>query len=180
MKNIKSSFWAVVILMLSANFSYAATGTEIEARVDHQLENFKMEEWGAEDILKQAKGVLVFPSLWKAGIGLGGEYGEGVLRIGGKTVDYYSVGGISFGFQLGIQKQALILAFMDEKALKDFQYSDGWEIGLDASVALIAVGLDGSLDSVTYNEPVLAFVVDQKGLMYNLNIEGYKISKIKK
>lgn len=173
-------FLAVICTCLISQNSYAASGAEIEVRVDHQLENFKMNEWGAEDILKQAKGVLVFPGTWKAGIGLGGQYGEGALRIEGKTVDYYSVGGISFGFQLGVQKQAIVLAFMDEKALKDFQYSDGWEIGLDASVALITVGLDGSLDSVTYNEPILAFVVDQKGLMYNLNIEGYKISRIKK
>ncbi len=126
---------------------------------------------------ENAEGVLVFPSVIKAGIGFGGEYGEGALRIKGKTVDYYSTVAASIGFQLGAQSKTVILMFMTEKALKKFRDSKGWEVGVDASVALIEVGAGGSLDTTNLKQPILGFIVGQKGLMYNLTLEGSKMTK---
>ena len=85
--------------------------------------------------------MLVFPAVFKAGIGLGGEYGEGALRVKGKTVDYYSTAAASLGLQLGAQKKAIIILFMQKEALEKFQNSSGWKAGVDASVALVTVGL---------------------------------------
>jgi len=81
---------------------------------------------------------------------------------------------------LGGQKKTIIMLFMDKKALKDFQNSDGWKVGADASVALVTIGADGSIDTSKTNQPIVAFVFDQKGLMYNLTLEGAKVSKIKR
>ena len=116
----------------------------------------------------------------KAGFGIGGEYGEGALRSYGKTVGYYSIGAASIGFQLGVQKKDVILIFMQDQALKHFQDSEGWKVGVDGSVAVVKVGAGGAIDSETLKKPILAFIVGQKGLMYNLTLEGSKITKLKR
>jgi len=165
-------------MLLAANVSYAKSALEIDASVDTALKHFDEEVFSAKDMLDQAKGVLVFPKVWKAGFGLGGEYGTGALRINGKTVSYYNTIGGSFGFQLGVQAKSIYLLFMEQSALDDFQASDGWKVGVDGSVALITLGADGSVDTTKTNQPILAFVMNQKGLMYNLTLEGSKFNKI--
>lgn len=157
----------------------AETAGQLDANVDASLANFQ-KVGGATDVLTKAAGVLIFPSVFKAGIGIGGEYGEGALRVAGKTVDYYSTAAASIGFQLGGQKKTIIMAFMDKDALEKFRASSGWKIGGDISVAVITVGAGGSIDTAKLNQPIVAFVLDQKGLMYNLTLEGSKLTKINK
>lgn len=158
----------------------AASAKEIDIKVNAALEKFKNEVGGAKEFLKEAKGVLVFPSVIKAGFGIGGEYGEGALRISGKTVDYYSTAAASIGFQLGAQAKTVILVFLEDKALKEFRNSSGWEIGVDGSVALVTLGAGGSIDTTNIKEPVVGFVFGNKGLMYNLSLEGSKITKLQR
>ena len=170
------------ILMGTALFSYvsyAKSAREINASIDTALERFQREVFAGKNMLAKAKGVLVFPKVIKGGIILGGEYGTGALRIKGKTVDYYSVIGGSYGFQLGGQVRTLFLIFMEDSALRDFRSSSGWKAGVDGSVALVTVGADGSVDTTKTNQPIIAFVLGQKGLMYNLTLEGSKFNKIK-
>jgi len=157
----------------------ASTARKIDADVDASLKHFA-DVKGAEEVIKRAKGILVFPKVFKAGFGIGGEYGEGALRIKGKTVDYYNTAAASIGFQFGAQKKTIIIVFIQKEALKKFRESSGWKIGVDASVAVIAIGAGGAIDTASINEPILAFVFDQKGLMYNITLEGAKITKIKK
>ncbi len=160
--------------------SYAASAKEINIRVDEALEQFGKEVSGGKEFLKNAKGVLVFPKVIKAGFGIGGEYGEGAMRIGGKTVDYYSTAAASIGFQLGAQSKKVILVFMQDNALKQFRESSGWEAGVDGSVALVELGTGGSLDTTNIKDPIVGFVFGNKGLMYNLTLEGSKFTKIVK
>lgn len=168
------------ISMLSAPLSFAKSAREIDASVETALERFNAEVTGAKALLKQAKGVLILPKVIKAGIGLGGEYGEGALRINGKTVDYYNTIGASLGFQLGGQVKSIYLLFMEDEALRSFRDSDGWKAGVDGSVALIKIGIDGSVDTTQTNQPIVGFVLGQKGLMYNLTLEGSKFNRLKK
>lgn len=173
---------AVFILtafVISDTAALTITAKDIDDGVNIALKKFEQIN-GAKDVLKRAKGVLIFPSVFKGGFFIGGEYGEGALRIKGKSVAYYSTAAASIGFQLGGQKKTIIIAFMTNEALKQFQESEGWKIGADASVAVIAVGVGGSIDSASYNQPIIAFVLDQKGLMYNITLEGAKISKLVK
>ena len=165
---------------LAVPASYAKSAAEINASVDTALGRFEREVAGAKGLLKDAKGVLVFPKVIKGGIGIGGEYGEGALRINGKTVDFYNTISGSIGFQLGAQVKSIYLLFMQDQALKNFQYGEGWEVGVDGSVALVVVGADGAIDTTKTNQPILGFVLGQKGLMYNLTLEGSKFNKIKK
>src|SRR3989339_1184906 len=170
----------VTLGFVSAGISHAKTAKEIDASVDASLERFHKEVKGAEEFLKSAKGVLVLPGVIKGGLIIGGEYGEGALRIDGKTVDYYSTSAASIGFQLGGQKKDIILVFMQEDALKKFRENSGWKVGVDGSVALVTLGAGASIDTTKINEPIVGFVFGQKGLMYNLTLEGSKFSKLKK
>ncbi len=179
-KVILSVLFAVcAVLLFSAHEAKAVSAESIDAGVVRSLGMLK-DISGGEAVLKKSAGALVFPAVFKAGIGIGGEYGEGALVIDGKTVDYYSTAAASIGFQLGGQKKTIIMLFMDKKALEDFQNSDGWKVGADASVTVVAIGADGSIDTSKTNQPIVAFVFDQKGLMYNLTLEGAKVSKIKR
>jgi lipid-binding SYLF domain-containing protein len=154
------------------------TDKAIDVAVDVTLEQFKKDIKGGDEFLKNAKGVLVFPSDFKAGLGIGGEYGEGALRIGGKTVDYYSTAAASIGFQLGMQTKRIIIVFMQDGALKKFRESKGWEAGIDGSIALVELGAGGTIDTTTIKDPILGFVFGNKGLMFNLTLEGSKYTKI--
>jgi lipid-binding SYLF domain-containing protein len=152
----------------------------INIEVDEALKSFSSKVQGGKEFLKNSKGILVFPSIAKAGFVVGGEYGEGALRVKGKTVDYYSTVAASIGFQIGAQSKTLILVFMEQTALDSFRKSEGWEVGVDGSVALVSVGAGGSVDTTNLKDPIVAFVFDQKGLMVNLTLEGSKFTKIKK
>ena len=189
MCNIKTDTWRLRLCAVIAFFLlslaptprvFAASVDEIEVGVNDAMVRFKKEIKGADVFLGKAKGVLVFPNVYKAGIGIGGEYGEGALRIGGKTVDYYSTIAASFGFQLGAQARTVILIFTKDDALKSFRNSDGWKAGVDGSVALITLGVGDALDTINVADPIVGFVFGQKGLMYNLTLEGSKFTKIKK
>ena len=173
----------LVVLLLSLvvpSMMFAKSAEAIDIGVRDALEIFKTQK-GATSLLNQAYGVLVFPEVYKVGVGLGGEYGEGALLKGKKTVEYYSTASASVGWQLGGQKKTVIYLFMTKEAYEKFVDGDGWKAGVDASVAVIAVGVGASVDTnYTADKPVMAFILDQKGLMYNLSLEGTKISRIKR
>lgn len=175
--------WAILglaLLALRPAAGIAATAAEIDIKVDATLKQFVESVDGAQVFLDNAKGVLVFPSIFRVGFVFGGQYGEGALRIGGRTVDYYNTVGGSFGFQLGAQTQSLILVFMEELALNQFRGSQGWEVGVDGSVALVELGASASVTTISAKDPIVAFVFDNKGLMYNLTLEGSKFTKLNK
>jgi lipid-binding SYLF domain-containing protein len=180
--NIKALAAPAVLLLALAGAGNlgAATAKEIDAKVDAALERFAKEVKGSGELLRKAQGVLVLAGVVKAGIGIGGEYGEGALRIGGQTVDYYSIASGSIGFQFGAQKKDIIMIFLESSALAKFRASSGWKAGVDGSVVLIDIGAGGSIDTDNVKAPIVGFVVGQKGLMYNLTLEGSKISRLKK
>jgi len=171
-------FFLVSVILPS--MALAAAAREIDVSVNVALERFEKEVNGGREFLQSAKGVLVFPHVIKAGIGVGGEYGEGALRIEGKTVDYYNTVSASIGFQLGAQVKSILLVFMTGESLRKFRNSPGWEVGVDGSVALVKIGAGGSIDTTTIKEPIVAFVFGQKGLMYNLTLEGSKFTRLDK
>jgi lipid-binding SYLF domain-containing protein len=156
----------------------ASTAKEIDAKVDAALDRLRAQIPGSQSVLEQAKGVLVFAGVIKAGLVIAGEGGEGALRIGGKTQGYYSIFSGSIGFQAGGQKRDIILVFLDADALKKFQANEGWKVGADGTVTLIDTGATGMIDSATLKQPVIGFVVGQKGLMAGISLDGSKISKL--
>jgi len=168
----------LLTLVLFSVSLQAKSAVQIDTEANQTLKVFTKTIKGADALLEKAKGVLIFPAVIKAGIGIGGEYGEGVLRVNGKSIQYYSTAAASIGFQLGAQKKSIVILFLTDKALKDFMNKDGWEVGVDGSVALVKVGLNADISTTTLNKPVVGFVFGTKGLMYNLTLEGSKFTKI--
>ena len=168
------------LLLVSATVASAASTVEIDARVREALANFRQQTSAGAELAKKATGVLVFPNVIKAGIGVGGEFGEGALVVNGKTVAYYNIAAASLGFQLGAQERSQIILFMTDKVLAQFRKSDGWKAGVDGSVALATLGAGDAIDTETAKKPIIGFIFSGKGLMYNLTFEGSKITRVKK
>jgi len=179
--------WSVGVFLLTALISVflaapslAKTAKEIDASVDVAIKRFYQQVAGADEFVKASKGMLVMPNVVKGAFIIGGEYGEGALRIGGKTVDYYNTISGSFGLQIGGQSKDIILLFMTEEALKKFRASNGWETGIDGNVALISVGAGGRADTTTLKDPIVGFVFDAKGLIADVSLKGAKFTKVEK
>jgi lipid-binding SYLF domain-containing protein len=177
----RTGMLACLLLLTAAplQIASAATPAEVDARVNAALERLHKEVKGSDAITKKAAGVLVFPGVIKAGFVIGGEGGQGALRIGGKTRGYYNIVSASVGFQAGAQKRDIIMAFMDAGSLKKFENSDGWKVGADGSVVLINIGAGDTLDISKIKEPVVGFVVGQSGLMAGVSLDGSKITREK-
>jgi lipid-binding SYLF domain-containing protein len=169
---------ALALSVTSFEAAMAMTAAEIDTAVNEAVRRCHAEVKGCKTADAKALGILVFPSVQKAGLVVGGSYGEGALRVGGKTVGYYSTSAASIGLQAGYQDRSEILMFMSKEALDDFQASSGWEVGGNASVAVIDDGLANEIDTVSAEKPVIAFIFGQEGLMADLSLEGAKISKI--
>lgn len=165
-------------MILLSSYTMAEPPEVINAKADAALVQFKKEVKGGEEFLSRVKGYIIFPSVIKGGFIVGGEYGEGVLRINGEAKDYYSIASGSVGFQMGVQKTSYIIAFASESALNNFTKSSGWEAGVDGSIAVAKWGVGKDIGSISFEKPIYAFVFGAKGLMYNLNIEGTKFTKI--
>lgn len=169
-----------ILLLAFATAALAASAEEIDAEVREALQNFQKQTSAGHELSNKAAGMLVFPSVVKAGIGIGGEYGEGALLVGGKTVAYYNIAAASIGLQLGAQARSQIVLFMTEISLANFRKSKGWKAGVDGSVALATLGAGGAIDTETAKKPIIGFIFSNKGLMYNLTFEGSKITRIEK
>ena len=158
--------------------SYAKSKGEINAEVKAAMDRFKKQVKGGTEYLKGAKGVLVMPNITKAGFVVGGKYGQGALRVGSKTVNYYSLAEGSVGWQIGAEKYDMVILFMTDAVLKKFSSSENWEAGVDAEVTLIDVGAKASVETLRSQHPIAAFVFDQKGLMGGVSIKGAKFTRI--
>lgn len=173
------SLLATVLFAVALTAS-AASKTEIDADVRAAVANFNKQTPAGRELAQKAAGMLVFPNVIKAGVGIGGEFGEGSLLIKGKPVAYYNIAAASVGFQLGAQARSQVVLFMTEKALADFRKSEGWKAGVDGSVALATLGAGGAIDTETAKRPIIGFIFSNKGLMYNLTFEGSKITRVDK
>jgi lipid-binding SYLF domain-containing protein len=155
-----------------------AAGPETSHAASATLNQFFYQVPYSRQLANRALAVLVFPTIVKAGFGIGGEYGEGELQIRGRHAGYYNIASASIGFQFGAQARSVIIMFMTPGALDQFQRTDGFKVGIDGSIAIITIGAGGAIDTNSVTKPVIGFIFDQKGLMYNLTLEGSKISRI--
>jgi lipid-binding SYLF domain-containing protein len=156
----------------------ATKRASIDAGVDAALASLYSQASGSRELVQKASGVLVFPSVVSAGFVVGGSYGQGALRVGGKSAGYYSTAAGSVGLLAGAESKSMYILFMTPEALAKFQSSNGWTAGVDASVTLINVGADASGTTATATQPVIGYVLTKGGLMANLSLDGTKISRL--
>jgi lipid-binding SYLF domain-containing protein len=169
-----------ILALAVASSASAKTAAEIDAGVKAARDQCATQIPGCEEAAEKASGMLVFPEVTKAAVGVGGSYGEGALIVDDKTAGYYSAASASIGLQLGAQKSTQIIMFMTKEALDKFRDSSGWEAGANAQVAMIDEGKAANMNSVMADNPVIAFIFGQKGLMGDLSVQGSKITKLER
>jgi lipid-binding SYLF domain-containing protein len=163
---------------LQSTSAFAASAREIDREVDQSLRTLYATQPKARDLAKRATAILVFPRIVKAGLIIGGQGGNGALRVNGKTVGYYNIAAASFGLQAGAQRFSYALFFMNDAAVSYLSKSDGWSIGSGPSVVVVDKGVAASLTSTTLSQDVYAFPFGQRGLMAGIGLEGSKITQI--
>ena len=165
---------------MSQHPAMAASAAELNREAAMALKLLYDSEPAAKALGAKARGILVFPSIIKAGFIVGGQYGEGALRKGDRTVAYYNTVAASYGLQAGAQSFGYALFFMNDSAMKYLDKSDGWEIGTGPSIVIVDKGKAGGITTTTAQADVYAFFFDQQGLMAGLGLQGSKISRINK
>lgn len=177
LKSLVSMGIIATVVALIGTAALAADTAAIDKQVSATLDRFYALSPKNKDLAHKAAGVLVFPDITKAGIGVGGEHGDGSLQEGGKTVGYYSISGASIGLTLGVSHHSEVILFNTPQALDKVVKGD-WSMGADASVAVMKSGAGGNYDSQSLSKPVMTFVFGEKGLMGDASLQGAKISKI--
>ncbi|WP_333712911.1 YSC84-related protein [Yoonia sp.] len=150
----------------------------IDARVDTTLDAMYQAYPGTRDLATRAAGVLVMPLVTEVGLGLGGSFGRGALRVGPSTVDYYTAVAGSAGLQIGAQQFSHVLFFMTPEALQQFRSSPGWAAGADIEYAFSNQSEMLRAETTTSLSPVIAVVFGQTGLRVGATLEGTKYTRI--
>ena len=166
--------------LVGPTVALAESAAEIDRNVQSALATLYEKSSSAKIMGETAKGILVFPGIYKAGFIVGGQYGEGALLVNGKTAGYYNTVQGSFGLQIGAQKFGYALFFMNDSSREYLDKSDGWEVGVGPTIVVVDVGASGAATTTTLKADVYAFFFSQKGLMGGLGLQGTKITKLNK
>ena len=184
----RSVFFCAILLAFLFGAGCSTTGTAtgdpaarriaLNANADAALSNLFTPVQGSQELVRKARGVLVFPSVLEAGFVFGASTGDGVLRKGGRTVSFHRTTSGSWGMQIGAQSTAVFLLFMTDEALARFEASEGWSVGADASVTLVSVGANAQMTSETAQQPVIGFVLSNRGLMAGITLNGTRVTRL--
>ena len=180
-ENVTRTLWAAataITLSMGPAAAYAAGAAEISRDAQAALQSLYAKVPAAKTIGAKARAVLVFPKITKAGLGIGGQFGEGALIKGGKTVAYYNTAGVSSGLQAGAQQYGYAMFFMNDAALKQLDKTEGFEVGVGPSIVVMDEGKAKSTTTTSAKDDIYAFIFSQKGLMAGLGLQGNKITKI--
>lgn len=167
-----------LLLALAAPALWADSKEKIDSGAADALVKLRAHSEVAGELVDKAVAVLVFPDVVKMGFGVGGEYGEGVLLKDGEAQAYYVIAGVSFGLDLGVEYKSEVLLFMTEEAVRKFRNSSGWRVGVDGAVAILDLGAEKRVDTLNTSEPVVGIIFSNRGLIFNLSLDGAKITRI--
>ena len=170
---------ATVAFAFSTGLAVAADHAALERDARAALQNLTSKVPAAKSLSGTATAILVFPKVTKAGLGVGGQYGDGVLFKGGKAAGYYNTSGASVGLQAGAQRFAYAMFMMNDKAVSALSANEGFEVGVGPSVVLMDEGKAKTMTTTTAKDDIYAFIFGQKGLMAGLGIQGNKITRLK-
>ena len=177
-RQLLATFVVAASLVFSQGAVMAASAQELDQQADMALEKLYRTTPVAKKLAAEANGILIFPSILKAGLLVGGQHGEGVLRVNGKTTGYYSSSAVSYGLQAGAQTFGYAMFMMTPEALKYLDSSDGWEVGVGPTIVVVDDGAAQTLTTTTAKDDIYAFVFGQSGLMAGIGLQGSKINKI--
>ncbi|WP_313620179.1 lipid-binding SYLF domain-containing protein [Achromobacter sp.] len=173
-----ASLLSVSALLCLTPPARAASASELSTDAMAALEQLYAQEPRMRELGRKAVGVLVFPSIIKGGLLVGGERGDGALIRRGKVEAFYSISALSFGFQAGAQQFSYALFFMNEPAMAYLDQSDGWSLGAGPSLVVVDQGYAASITTTTVTQDVYAVPFGEQGLMAGMGLEGSKISRM--
>ncbi len=177
---MKKIFLTIFLLFAFNSAANAEEAAILNSSADIAVQKFYKDVKGGEEFLGKIKGYLVFPNVYKGGFILGGEYGEGVLRVDGQTQGYYKLASGSLGYQIGLQKNSVLIAFITQNALDKFLASNGFTVGANGGISVGVWGANRDLSTVSFESDTVAFVYDEAGLMGGIAIDGTQIWPIQK
>lgn len=180
MKSIHAAIMAVVLLATGTSSALAASAEDLDRDSAQAMRSLTSTNTAAAAIARNARAVLIFPNIVKAGIVFGGAYGEGTMMKGGRVTDYYNSVTGSWGLQAGAQSYGYVVFLMNDTAVNYIDKSSGWEIGVGPTVVVVDKGMAANMSSSTMKDDAYAFIFNQQGLMAGVSIEGTKISRIKR
>ena len=170
-------FASMLLALATTGIAQADSAPQIDTSVDAALAEFRRSVKGGDEYLAAAKGVLIVPEVKKVGLVVGGQWGEGALRIKDKTEAYYKMTAASVGFQAGYQQANYLFVFLTETALKEFRAGKGWDAGIDAGVTVVDESVGASVDTLKAKSSVVAFIFGKEGLMGGYSLKGQKLSR---
>ena len=179
MKQMKLLSLLLVMLFAFSTTATAKSAKSIDKDANKAINMFIADNKGGDAFLVKAKAFLVFPDIKEAGMFIGGKYGEGVLRVGRTTKAYYSITAASVGMQMGVQQYAMIIAITSDAALNKFLLDDDWKTDVDGKIAMAEWNSKEELDNIDFDDDMVAFVFDSKGMMGSFTMEGTKFKRIK-
>ncbi len=177
-RGIATAVSTTVMVLAPAAPATAASPAELSRDANQALKSLYAKVPAAKALGAKAKSILVFPKITKAGLGVGGQYGDGALLKGGKGVGYYNTSGVSSGLQAGAQQFGYAMFFMNDAALKSLDTAAGFEVGVGPTVVVMDEGKAKSTTTTTMKDDIYAFIFSQQGLMAGLGLQGNKITKI--
>jgi lipid-binding SYLF domain-containing protein len=182
MNTLQTLFLSLVVIGITfaSGDLHAATPEGLMKDSNQALATLIKSNPTAANISKQAKAILIFPNIVKAGLVFGGAYGEGVLLKDNQMDGYFNSISASFGWQAGAQSYGYIVFLISDAAIESARATRGWEIGVGPTVVVVNEGIAKNISTSTLREDAYAFIFDQQGIMASLSIEGTKISRIEK
>ena len=186
MINYLRTIFAIPLLLLVLSCTTTPSGPTVagggdpalDAKAQAALQRLLASTPKAKELHSQAKGVLVFPDIAKAGLIVGAEGGKGVMfGPDGRVTGYYKAQAMSVGLQAGAQSFSQAMFFMTDSAITALTSGAGWSVGTGPSVVVVDAGMAGSLTTTTMKSDVYAFIFGQEGLMAGISLEGQQISK---
>jgi lipid-binding SYLF domain-containing protein len=171
---------AALVLAFAVLPAQAASSAELTRDANAALSKLYAKYPSAKQLAGKSKAILVFPSVIKAGLMIGGETGDGVMMVNGKPTAYYNTSGVSYGMQAGAQKYGYALFIMTDSALKSLETAEGFEVGVGPSVVVMDDAMAKKTSTTTINKDIYAYIFSQQGLMAGLGVQGNKLTKLKK
>lgn len=154
----------------------AAARAEIDAGVGPTLQQLLAEIPEARPNLDRSLARLVFPSVQRAGLGVGGQYGRGALVGNAGTLGYYSISGGSVGLQIGAERRSVVMLFFDPETLRQFQLTSRFTFGANASISTPQKGEGATARNS--DQSLQTYVFGQSGFLLNASLEGAEIAKL--
>lgn len=173
-----AAFAMVALAAATAPVVHARSAAQITSQGKQTLRLLEHQHPKARTLARHARGILVFPSILKAGFIFGAQSGNGVLLVHGKTRGYYNLSGGSWGLQAGVQDFSYVLFLMNDKALANVEHSSGFAAGTSPGVVVVNQSAAATVDTSMIDQDVYAFPFNGKGLMADLTLQGTKISRI--